>query len=153
MGYCSQVTLTLYKDDLINLVRSAKRESTYAYDLIKYAKAIVSETDEDVVTLHWDCVKWYNGGVPFINSFLQSSSVQYVFKRVGEENGDIEEEQNDDEWYLSDHTSIVCYIEIDGIEQDDWYIDRLATKAPDDIPDEKVVEVAESEFLDVLDAS
>lgn len=153
MGYYSQVTITMYKNDLVELVRSAKENQSYAYDLIKYAKILTHSSDENVLTIHWNCVKWYNSeDITFIENFLHQDNVPYSFKSVGED-GATDEENNDDDWYLSDFTSVMHYIDIDGSEQEDDYIDTLISMTSPDISDEEVIEVTESEFMDVLDAS
>ena len=92
--------------------------------------------NEDIVTVSWDSIKWYdgNGVVSFIESFMRSG-IQYSFKRVGEESGDICEEQEDDDWILSDTTRVEC----------------LSVTQPNE-DDDSVEEVSEAELLDVIGA-
>ena len=96
MGYRSDVTITLYKQDFETLVRQASENTNGALDLIKYATLYKNEAS-DIVTLFWNSVKWYDGynDVDFIMSFIRNGDVQYHYLRVGEESGDIEEENND----------------------------------------------------------
>ena len=111
MAYRSDVTITLYKQDFETLVRQASENANGALDLIKYASLYKNEAS-DIVTLFWNSVKWYDGynDVDFIMSFIRSGDVQYHYLRVGEESGDIEEENNDDDWCLCESTYIEQYI-------------------------------------------
>lgn len=113
MGYRSEVSLTLYEDDYKDLVRKAKQEGKL--DLLRWGRLFRSESQgKGIITMYWDWVKWYESfaDVTFIETYMRSG-IQYSFKRVGEENGDIDEENNDDDWILSEATSVVCEINID----------------------------------------
>ena len=98
MGYRSDVTITLYKQDFETLVRQASENTNGALDLIKYASLYKNEAS-DIITLFWDSVKWYDdyNDVDFIMSFIRSGDVKYRYLRVGEESFDIEIENEDAE--------------------------------------------------------
>ena len=155
MGYYSHVTLAMYENDFQSLVQKAQQENLNAFDLLKHANLY---KNEDIITISWECIKWYdgNGVVSFIESFMRSG-IQYSFKRVGEESGDIHEEQEDDEWILSDTTRVECYIETDtdtiGDHQNtEDYISKCLSVTQPNEDDDSVEEVSEAELLDVIGA-
>ena len=82
MGYRSDVTITLYKQDFETLVRQASENTNGALDLIKYASLYKNEAS-DIITLFWDSVKWYDdyNDVDFIMSFIRSGDVKYHYLR------------------------------------------------------------------------
>lgn len=157
MGYRSDVTITLYKQDFETLVRQASENTNGALDLIKYASLYKNEAS-DIVTLFWNSVKWYDGynDVDFIMSFIRSGDVQYHYLRVGEESGDIEEENNDDDWCLCESTYIEQYICVesagDEVNIESSVDEILKQTIPEDVDDDNIAEVSEAELLDVISA-
>lgn len=157
MGYRSDVTITLYKQDFETLVRQASEDTNGALDLIKYASLYKNEAS-DIITLFWNSVKWYDGynDVDFIMSFIRSGDVKYRYLRVGEESGDIEEEDNDHDWYLCESTYIEQYICIesagDEVNIESSVDEILKQTIPEDVDDDNIAEVSESELLDIISA-
>lgn len=157
MGYRSDVTITLYKQDFETLVRQASENTNGALNLIKYATLYKNEAG-DIVTLFWNSVKWYDGynDVDFIMSFIRSGDVQYHYLRVGEESGDIEEENNDDDWCLCESTYIEQYICVesagDEVNIESSVEEILKQTIPEDVDDDNIAEVSEAELLDVISA-
>lgn len=158
MGYRSDVIITLYKQDFETLVRQASENTNGALDLIKYASLYKNEAS-DIITLFWNSVKWYDGynDVGFIMSFIRSGDVQYHYLRVGEEYGDIEEENNDDDWCLCESTYIEHYICVESAGDEvniDSSVDEILkqTIPPEDVDDDSIEEISESELFDVINA-
>lgn len=158
MGYRSDVTITMYKQDFETLVRQASEDTNGALDLIKYATLYNNEAS-NIVTLYWDCIKWYDGcdeDVNFIMSFIRSN-IQYHFIRIDEEAGDVEEENNDEHWMLCESTYIERYINVEcaGNEVD---VESSVNKIlQDEIimtneANENIEEVSEAELFDVISA-
>ena len=87
MGYRSEVAITVPNEAFKELVEKAKEECGIAYELIKNSSIYQKGK---FTTMHFDYVKWYADydDVRFIENFMRSSP--YVFKRVGEDYGDIE---------------------------------------------------------------
>lgn len=159
MGYYSEVAITLHKEDFETLVRRAAEESEDSLYLIRIS-TLYKDEDNETVSMTWNSVKWYEGfrSVDFIMSFLRSNDVEYQFKRIGEETGDIEEEYNDENFVLDDATSVCCYISMDaaGTEVDaEASVDDILQKKDitvEDISDDDIEEVSEAELLDVISA-
>ncbi len=154
MGYYSEVAITLYEQDFRALIRRAAEESEDSLALIRRATLYQDEQNE-TVSITWNSIKWYEGfsDVEFIMSFLHSDDMQYQFKRVGEEIGDIEEEYNDDDWVLGEATTIECYINIAGTQVDAISsIDDILQEQTkvEEIDDDSIEEVSEAELLDVI---
>ena len=157
MGYRSDVTITLYKQDFETLVRQASENTNGAVDLIKYASLYKNEAS-DIITLFWNSVKWYDdyNDVDFIMSFIRSGDVKYHYLRVGEESGDIEEENNDHDRCLCESTYIEQYIciesAVDEVNIESSVDEILKQTIPEDVDDDNIAEVSESELLDVISA-
>ncbi len=156
MGYRSDVTITLYKQDFETLVRQASENTNGALDLIKYATLYKNEAS-DIVTLFWNSVKWYDGynDVDFIMSFIRNGDVQYHYLRVGEESGDIEEENNDDDWCLCESTYIEQYICVESAGDEaniESSVDEILKQTIQEDADDDIAEVSEAELLDVISA-
>ena len=157
MGYRSDVTITLYKQDFETLVRQASENTNGALDLIKHASLYKNEAS-DIITLFWNSVKWYDGynDVDFIMSFIRSGDVKYHYLRVGEESGDIEEENNDHDRCLCESTYIEQYICIESAADEvniESSVDEILKQTiPEDVDDDNIAEVSESELLDVISA-
>ena len=156
MGYRSDVTITLYKQDFETLVRQASENTNGALDLIKYATLYKNEAS-DIVTLFWNSVKWYDGynDVDFIMSFIRNGDVQYHYLRVGEESGDIEEENNDDDWCLCEATYIEQYICVESAGDEaniESSVDEILKQTIQEDADDDIAEVSEAELLDVISA-
>lgn len=149
MGYRSDVSLTIYKNDFFKLIEKAKRESKGALELINYAELFEAE---EVYTLYWTSVKWYEGysDVDFIESFIDSG-IQYSYKRIGEDYSDIEERCNDDTWGLSDYTYIERVIDLSecGLAEDIKHY--TSQKSPSE-NEADIEDVSQSDFNDILDA-
>lgn len=156
MGYRSDVTITLYKQDFETLVRQASENTNGALDLIKYATLYKNEAS-DIITLFWNSVKWYDGynDVDFIMSFIRNGDVQYHYLRVGEESGDIEEENNDDDWCLCESTYIEQYICVESAGDEaniESSVDEILKQTIQEDADDDIAEVSEAELLDVISA-
>lgn len=156
MGYYSEVAITIYEHDFETLVRRAAEETTDALDLIKYASLYKDEVN-NIITIAWSSVKWYEGysDVDFIMSFIRNGDIQYHFIRIGEESGDIEEENNDDDWILCDSTCIEQYINVGSAGEEintSSSVDEILQKKVviEDTNDDSVEEVSEQELLDVI---
>lgn len=158
MGYYSEVAITLYEQDFETLVKRAAEESEDSLALIRRA-TLYKDEENETVSITWNSIKWYDGfaEVAFIMSFLRSDDIQYQFKRVGEEAGDIDEEYNDDNWVLGEATTVECYIsmeaagtQVNAISSIDDILQKQA-KA-EDIDDDSIAEVSEAELLDVINA-
>lgn len=94
MGYYSDVALTLRKEDATELIKQAK-ENEKVWPFMCTAHMI---NQNEYVTLHWEWVKWYDDyeEIQFITAFYRNLD-EYSFKRIGEDNSDIEEEWNGDD--------------------------------------------------------
>ena len=92
MGYRSEVAITIPNEAFKELVEKAKKENSDAYELIKGGS--IYQTDK-FTTMHFDWVKWYADyeDVRFIENFMRG--VPYIFKRVGEDYDDIENDEGD----------------------------------------------------------
>lgn len=86
MGYYSQVSIGIYKSDFDKLV-SLAHEDKDIFEYLEWADSILLHQD-DVVTMRWDCIKWYSSA---LEDFVRSTS-DYHFIRVGEEHGDVEDD-------------------------------------------------------------
>lgn len=158
MGYCSEVAITLYEQDFETLVRRAAEESTGALGSIKYASLYKNDTN-GTITMNWSSVKWYegHGDVNFIMSFIRSGDTQYHFIRIGEEAGDVEEENNDEDWILCDSTYVEQYINVESAGEEintDSSVDEILQKkvTAEDDDDDNIEEVSEVELLNVISA-
>ncbi len=156
MGYYSEVAITFYEHDFETLVRRAAEETTDALDLIKYASLYKDEVN-NIITIAWSSVKWYESysDVDFIMSFIRNGDIQYHFIRIGEESGDIEEENNDNDWVLCDSTCIEQYINVGSAGEEintSSSVDEILQKKVviEDTNDDSVEEVSEQELLDVI---
>lgn len=94
MGYRSDVALTLRKEDALELIKQAKENETVR-PFMRMAHTI---DQNEYVTFHWEWVKWYDDfeDIRFIAGFYRNLE-EYSFKRIGEDNSDIEEEWNGDD--------------------------------------------------------
>lgn len=152
MGYRSEVTLTMYKKDYEELLRQAiKERNNDVIDLIKYAGLY---RKADVITMHWDWVKWYEEcpDIKFVMDFILLNNVPYSFKRVGEETGDIEELSYDDEYDLTDATYVSCCIDLNDVgemQDRNLYIDKIKTEI-DKIENAELEPVSEDELFAVI---
>lgn len=157
MGYRSEVTLTMYEKDFQEMIQKAKSESPdVALPFItKWARLY---KNDNIITLFWDWVKWYEGfeDVGFVEDFMHSG-VEYSFRRVGEETGDIDEEYNDDTWLLCEATCVSCSIDLGeaGDEQNmDEYIGSISNTElqADNDDDESIEPVSEEALLELITA-
>lgn len=94
MGYYSDVALTLRKEGALELIKQAK-ESNAVRPFMRIAHVV---DQDEYVTFYWEWVKWYDGyeEIQFITAFYRNLA-EYSFKRIGEDNSDIEEEWNGDD--------------------------------------------------------
>ena len=101
MGYRSEVAIALSKSDMDRLFEEAE-EASSASDpcspsaLLGYGTRCDVETDEGPWSiLHFDWIKWYSGcgekDIDLVMGFLETCDA-YHFLRIGEEDGDIEDE-------------------------------------------------------------
>jgi len=93
MGYYSDVALTLRKENALELIKQAKKNKTvWPYMYMAY----IADQNK-YVTFYWERIKWYDDyeGIQFITAFYRNLA-EYSFKRIGEDNSDIEEEWNGD---------------------------------------------------------
>lgn len=152
MGYRSEVTLTMYEKDYKELLRQAiKERNNDVVDLIKYAGLY---RKNDVITMHWDWVKWYEEypDIKFVMDFILLNDVHYSFKRVGEETGDIEELSYDDEHDLTGATYVSCYIDLNDVgelQDRNLYIDKIKAEI-DEIENAELEPVSEDELFAVI---
>lgn len=119
MGYYSEVAIVMYKENLKALIEEAQSKQNHdVIDLIKGAELYGNNGDDEngVATLRWDYVKWYDSfpNVRFIMDFIQGADRQYRFVRIGEEDGDIEIQENDERGRLYEYASPCSYIELEG---------------------------------------
>lgn len=156
MGYRSVVTLTLHEKDYKDMVIAAKQEpDEYVFDFV--TKSATLYKNKDVITLHWGWVKWYDNynDVGFVERFMRSG-VEYNFKRIGEESGDVEEESNDPDWTLGEATEIITDIYMDNVgeEQDiDEYLKTIEFEPQKQQPEDdgaEIEEVSEDALLEVV---
>lgn len=126
MGYRSDVSLTMFREDYKRMLARAKGlENKNPLNLLRMAE-IYANNDESIVTLYWSSVKWYSSydDVSFIESFIHEKNesddeIPYKFIRIGEECNDIEIEysNNGDGFECPDldyMTYTVSEIVIDG---------------------------------------
>ena len=94
MGYYSDVALTLRKKNALELIKQAKGNNA-ARPFMCMAQVV---DQSEYVTFYWEWVKWYDDyeEIQFITDFY-SNLDEYSFKRIGEDNSDIEEEWNGDD--------------------------------------------------------
>lgn len=152
MGYRSEVTLTIYEKDYKELLRQAiKGKNDDVISLIRYAGLYKKS---DIITLHWDWVKWYEEypDIRFIMDFILSNDIPYSFKRVGENTGDIEELSYDDEYDFADATYVSCCIDLNDVgemQDRNFYIDKIKTEA-DKIENAELEPVSEDELFAII---
>lgn len=94
MGYYSSVALTLRREDALELIKQAKENET-----VRPFMCMAHVVDQsEYITFHWEWVKWYDDyeEMQFIIGFYRNLD-EYSFKRIGEDNSDIEEEWNGDD--------------------------------------------------------
>lgn len=96
MGYYSQVSIALRKEDMIELVKRAKIECEDAFKLLTYYGSFYDCGDE-MVWIH-SCVKWYieYEEVRWIYNTMRSFKA-YDFKRFGDNYEDYEHESGYDD--------------------------------------------------------
>lgn len=127
MGYYSEVSITMFEDDFKGMIRNVfdeKRENVK--ELLNWAD--IFRSDDNVITLYWGNIKWRPTleEIRFIESYIHNG-IKYSFKRVGEEMGDVEKEDDDIDGDISDITAIRQYIEIPIASQLDTakYLDEI----------------------------
>lgn len=123
MGYYSSVALTLRKEDALELIKQTKKNET-VWSLMCTAHVV---DQYEYVTFHWEWVKWYDNfeDVQFITGFYRNLE-EYSFKRIGEDNSDIEDEWNGDDDNIVYKAEIERFfniesgelLDIDGIAED-----------------------------------
>lgn len=114
MGYYSDVALTLRKEDALELIKQAKEnEKVWPYMYMAY----IADQNE-YVTFYWEWIKWYDDyeGIQFITAFYRNLA-EYSFKRIGEDNSDIEEEWNGDDDNIVYKVQIKRHFNIESSEQ------------------------------------
>lgn len=81
MGYRSDVGLAMYKDDFDKMIRSAAEKNIDLTDL--FGCAGVYQHDSGVVTVYWECVKWYDElpDVGFVMEYIDN--IASIFIRMG----------------------------------------------------------------------
>ena len=110
MGYYSEVSLTIYENDYKKLLLAAKLRTDINIKnlLIKYSE---TKRTNNIITILWHSIKWYPyfPEVEFIENYLRSG-IEYCFRKVGEDVGDIETRYNNDDWSLCEKTDIITEI-------------------------------------------
>ena len=95
MGYCSNVALSMYKKDYDKMIE-LNEKNMISDNLIELAeKHIFTDSDDNVIVLYWDSVKWYPeySDVKAVEDYLCTLREQdrpYNFIRIGEGWDDIE---------------------------------------------------------------
>lgn len=122
MGYCSDVALTLRKENAVEMVRKAKIECESAYKTLSAAKIV---DHDEYVSFLWYSIKWYHfDDVVFITNFCHECD-DYSLKRIGEEDSDIDGEMGGEDYDMADCCMIVRDFEI-GSNKGGLTIDKLA---------------------------
>lgn len=111
MGYYSEVAVAIKHDDWIKMQEEAVSSKAFEdkNDFLNFWDKM-RERDDGIVILSCDWCKWYDDSrnVAFVMNFLKD--VQHHYLRIGEEGGDIEEENTfeNEEYYFWPQTSI-CF--------------------------------------------
>ena len=154
MGYYSEISLTIYEKDYLELLKRAKEQDQ---DILTFITKWCNRTykDNGIVTIYWNSVKWYEGykDVDFVENFMRSG-IPYSFRRVGESYDDVEEENgNDDDCCLQEITYVERYIEItSGEELDvDEYLNNINSDNDNCNEDDKEFEdISKDELLNII---
>lgn len=90
MGYYSDVSISLHKEDMVELVKRAKLECEEAFQLL--TRGNFYDCGDDMVWTH-SCVKWYieYDEIRWVYHTIRSFKT-YDFKRIGESYDDYEHE-------------------------------------------------------------
>lgn len=151
MGYYSEVAIVLYKDDLKKLIEEAYLEQNHdVINLIKGAELYNDNDESGVVTLRWDYIKWYDSfpNIRFVMDFIQNEDRQYRFVRIGEEEGDIETQENDDKGVFYEYASACSYIELEG---NTGYIEDFIKETVDSADSENSESnISDEDFTNIL---
>lgn len=120
MGYRSDISIALRKEDMIAMFKRSKMECPDAYDLL--SRGTIFDCGDEMV---WrgDWIKWYEDyyeEVKWIMSAMRSFST-YDFKRIGEDYEDYEHESayDDDksDWcYLDELSYMERSFHVDGVD-------------------------------------
>ena len=110
MGYYSQVSILMDKESTDNFIKKLAKEMPehigfYSKALEEGFKAFGIDETKPYRIFHFEWTKWYDDLFPevqFMMNFLRELSEPhyYDFVRLGEENGDIEQE-NSGEYYFN----------------------------------------------------
>tara|TARA_B100000123_G_C25715236_1_gene421839 strand:- start:303 stop:641 length:339 start_codon:yes stop_codon:yes gene_type:complete len=112
MGYRSEVYLGIDSEiveQLLTFVGINQNVYTLLFEHSEYAK----KTKRGGMHFHWDYVKWYDGypQIDKLTQFLNEHSDQIKFLRIGEGQGDIEEEGCSQQFYFEVHHRVECHFE------------------------------------------
>ena len=108
MGYRSDVSLTLGKENMAELIRRMKADDG-APEFLKCAKHLDHKNGYE--SLYWEWVKWYDDypEVSMVLDFIsevEEKGEDISLKRIGEENDDIEQMWSGD-WDVCEQVEVV----------------------------------------------
>ena len=123
MGYYSNTTIVMNKDDFAEFIKKGLHDSqSDVYRFIKFGeyKRTTIENKEYVVC-QWHDVKWYEGDfreIDFVMDYINSLD-SFLSYRVGEEHNDVEERFRGDDYALYDCIDFIpSYVDAYGEEID-----------------------------------
>lgn len=122
MGYYSEVAYAVYEKDFKELCDEiANKKLDDVKDMLSDAKIRRAEgeyTSKEIVTIHWDCIKWYLdfNEVEYFKDFFTDRPCYWC--EIGEDYDDVHFGGNDDDGDLYDILDIVRYIQVNCGEEE-----------------------------------
>lgn len=106
MGYYSNTTIVMYKDDFAEFIKKGLHDSQSDVDwfikLGEYKRLTVA--NNEYVVCQWYDIKWYEGDfkeIDFVMDYINSLD-NFLYYRVGEDLFDVEEQLKGDDYNLYD---------------------------------------------------
>lgn len=121
MGYYSNATIVMYKDDFAEFIKKGLHDSQSDVDwfikLGEYKRLTVA--NNEYVVCQWYDIKWYEGDfeeIDFVMDYINSLD-SFLYYRVGEEHNDVEERFRGDDYALYDCIDFIpSYVDAYGEE-------------------------------------
>ena len=112
MGYRSEVYLGV-DNDIIEQLLTFVGVNQEVYQLLFEHSEYAEKTKRGGLHFHWDWIKWYDGydAISKLTNFLSEHDDKIKFLRVGEGQGDIEEEGSSEQFYFEVVHKVEVHIE------------------------------------------
>lgn len=111
MGYYSNTTIVMYKDDFAEFIKKGLHDSQSDVDrfikLGEYKRATIA--NNEYVVCQWHNIKWYYGAfeeIDFVMNYIDSLD-NFLYCRVGEDITDVEEQLKGDDYYMCDCIDVI----------------------------------------------